>query len=388
MPLQKSGGMEIKMKKQGTAFHGSDLEKIEEEYGIPKEHIVSFSANVNPVGFSEKAGEALKNNISVISRYPDRDYKELKEAIASYTGAASKNIILGNGVTELLTLFISLISPKHAVIAGPTYSEYEKDLKRYGSKIGYIMAQESSDFILTAENIIENTPDETDLLFLCNPNNPTSGALYKKDLEKLCKDLKKRNIWLLIDETYVEFSLHSHEITAADLTGTYKNLFVLRGTSKFFATPGLRLGYALTGNEDLLDRAAKAQDPWNINSAADLMGTVMFRDTGFIDRIKETMEREKQYVCQSLSEIEGIRIFPVNGNFVLVKLPENSLTSGELFDILIRQGMMIRDCSTFSVLGDRFIRICFMEHKDNERLILAIKKALSQPGSAMRDTPT
>ena len=99
------------MKKQDTAFHGSDLEKIEENYGIPKERIVSFSANVNPMGFSKKAEEALKNNVSVISRYPDRDYKELKKAIASYTGASSKNILLGNGVTELLTLFINLISP-------------------------------------------------------------------------------------------------------------------------------------------------------------------------------------------------------------------------------------------------------------------------------------
>lgn len=367
------------MKKRDTAFHGSDLEKIEADYGIPKERIVSFSANVNPVGFSKKAEEALKNNVSVISRYPDRDYKELKDAIASYTGAASENIILGNGVTELLTLFINLVSPGCAVIIGPTYSEYEKDLKRCGSKIGYIMAEEASDFILTPDEIIEQTPDETELVILCNPNNPTSGALSKKDLAKLCENFQKRNIWLMIDETYVEFSERSHEITAADLTGIYDNLFVLRGTSKFFATPGLRLGYALTGSKDLLGGAAKAQDPWNVNSVADLMGTVMFRDTAFIDSVRKTVEQEKDYVCQGLSDIPGIRTFPVNGNFVLVKLPENSLTSGELFDILIRRGMMIRDCSTFSVLGDRFIRICFMNHEDNERLISAIKEALTQP---------
>lgn len=364
------------MKKQDTAFHGSDLEKIEEAYGIPRERIVSFSANVNPVGFSKKAEEALKNNTTVISRYPDRDYKELREAIASYTGAAPGNIILGNGVTELLTLFITLISPKHAVIIGPTYSEYEKDLKRCGSKIDHITAKEASDFVLTAEDIIEETPDDAELVILCNPNNPTSGALYKKDLEKLCKDFQKRKIWLLIDETYVEFSSHSREMSAADLTGSYDRLFVLRGTSKFFATPGLRLGYALTGSEDFLAGAAKAQDPWNINAAADLMGTVMFRDTDFIDLVRKTTEEEKHFICQSLSEIPGVRIFPANGNFVLVKLPEKSLTSTELFDLLIRQGMMIRDCSTFPALGNRFVRICFMGHKDNERLIHAIKEAL------------
>lgn len=365
------------MKKQDTAFHGSDLEKIETAYGIPKEQIVSFSANVNPMGFSKKAEEVLKNNTSVISRYPDREYKELKNAIASYTGTAPENIILGNGVTELLTLFISLTAPKCAVIIGPTYSEYEKDLKRYGSKTICITAEEASDFILTPERIMAETPKEAELVILCNPNNPTSGALSKRDLAMICEDFRKRNIWLLVDETYVEFSIHSYEITAADLTQNYDNLFVLRGTSKFFATPGLRLGYALTGNKDLLNRAAKAQDPWNINSVADLMGTVMFGDTGFIESVRKTTEQEKNYVCQSLAAIPGVRTFPVNGNFVLVKLPENSLTSGELFDILIRQGMMIRDCSTFFALGERFVRICFMKHEDNERLILAIKKALA-----------
>lgn len=377
------------MKQQSKAFHGSDLEKIENIYGIPKERIISFSANVNPLGFSKKAAEALKQNLNVISRYPDRDYTDLKQAIASYTGASCGHIILGNGVTELLTLFINLLAPEKAVIVGPTYSEYEKDLKRRGCDIRYIMAEEARDFVLSPEEIIENTPDETDLVILCNPNNPTSGAFFKKDLAMIAEDFCRRHIHLLIDETYVEFSALSDEITAADLTNTYDNLLVLRGTSKFFATPGLRLGYALTGSRSLPDKASETQDPWNINAAADLVGTVMFTDTDYIRLVRNTMEQEKEFICQSLSTISGIRTYPVNSNFVLVRLPEDTLTSGELFDILIRQGMMVRNCATFPTLGDRFIRICFMSHTDNERLIAAIKKALSrQPGSAIRVTPT
>lgn len=366
------------MSKSKNEFHGSDLEKIQDAYGIPKESIVSFSANVNPLGFSKKAAKTLSENMDVISRYPDRDYKDLKEAIASYTGASPKNIILGNGVTELLSLFISLIAPGHAVIIGPTYSEYAKDLTRTGSKIHHIDASEEDNFILDAARVVRETPDETDLVILCNPNNPTSGALFKEDLEYLAADFKRRHIWLLIDETYAEFSGEHSRITAADLTGRYDNLFVLRGTSKFFATPGLRLGYALTGSKELLDKAAKAQDPWNINSAADLAGTVMFRDTDYIQLVRETMETEKNYVCSQLSSIKGLQTYPVNGNFVLVKLPEDAPSSDELFDILIRQGMMIRSCSTFPSLGDRFIRICFMSHEDNCRLITGIKEALAR----------
>lgn len=364
------------MNEPNKAFHGSDLEKIEDIYGIPRDQIVSFSANVNPLGFSKKAAEALKHNLDVISRYPDREYTDLKKAISAYTKASTDHIVLGNGVTELLTLFISLIKPDNALIIGPTYSEYEKDLKRLGCRTGYIMAKEEEDFVLTKERIIEETPDDTDLVILCNPNNPTSGAILKKDLTVVAEDFKKRNIYLMVDETYVEFSASSDEISAAELTNTYDNLVVLRGTSKFFATPGLRLGYALTGSPILLDKAYETQDPWNINSAADTVGTVMFTDTDYIRLVRSAMEQEKEYICESLKAIPGIRTYPVNANFVLVRLPDGALTSGELFDILIRQGMMIRNCATFPTLGNRFIRICFMNRKDNEKLMEALKKAL------------
>lgn len=364
------------MSAQNHAFHGSDLEKIEIEYGIPKEKIVSFSANVNPLGCPKSAEEALKNNLDAISRYPDRDYTRLKAAIASYTGADPAHIVLGSGVTELLSLFLGLILPKSALIIGPAYSEYEKDLKRLGCKVSYCMAGEAKDFVLTREEILTAAEEGTDLVILCNPNNPTSGALKKADIAYLAEKYAQKGILLLIDETYVEFSMERENITAASLIGRFSNLIVLRGTSKFFATPGLRLGYGLTGSKELLAKAEKTQDPWNINAAAELCGSFMFQDEAYIRQVQETMEEEKQYVCESLVQIPGIRIFPVYANFVLVKLPENSMTSGALFEELVRKGMMIRDCSTFPILGNRFIRICFMSHEDNVRLITAMKEAL------------
>mgnify|MGYP002673180094 FL=1 len=366
------------MKKQTTAFHGSDLEKIEAIYGIKKENIVNFAANVNPLGFSKKAAAALAADLSVISRYPDPSYKALKEAISQYTNANPENIILGNGVTELLTLFLSMIKPKKAVIVGPTYSEYEKDLNRMSCEIAQINATEDSDFVLTADTIIKNTPEHTDLVILCNPNNPTSGALHKEELTKLVDAYQKSGTFLMIDETYVEFSLRSDDISAAALTNHFDHLIVLRGTSKFFATPGLRLGYALTCNPSLLASASSVQDPWNINSVAETVGSIMFTDREYIHLVRDTMEQEKNYIEAALSKIEGIKTFPVNGNIILAKLPKGSLTSDELFDILIRQGMMIRSCTSFAPLGDRFIRICFMSHEDNVRLMEAIENALKQ----------
>lgn len=365
------------MSKESTAFHGSDLEKIEATFGIKKEEIINFAANVNPLGFSKKAAAALADDLDVISRYPDPAYTQLKASIHSYTGANTENIILGNGVTDLLTVFINKLNPTHATIIGPTYSEYEKDLKRLGASISYINALEENDFILDADTIIEQTSQNTELVILCNPNNPTSGALHKSELIKLAKAYCEQNIYIIIDETYVEFSEESDDLTAADLTNSFSNLIVLRGTSKFFAAPGLRLGYALSGNMDLISSIKASQDPWNINSVAEKVGTTMFTDTEYIHLVRTTMEAEKQYICKELSHIEGMKIYPVNGNIVLAKLPNGSLTSDELFEILIRQKMMIRSCTSFAPLGNQFIRICFMNHEDNVALIHAIKEALS-----------
>ena len=364
------------MKKETTAFHGSDLEKIEAVYGIKKEEIINFAANVNPLGFSKKAANVLADDLSIISRYPDPAYTKLKNAISSYTNADSDNIILGNGVTELLSLFLTIIDPLKAVIIGPTYSEYEKDLERLGCEICHIDALETNDFILTADDIINQTPPDTDLVILCNPNNPTSGALRRPELIKLAQAYQETGTYLMIDETYVEFSKDSDEISSAALTNQFDHLLVLRGTSKFFATPGLRLGYALTKNAELLASAKAMQDPWNINSVAETVGSVMFTDKEYIHLVQKTMEEEKVYVCDALAKIDGMKIFPANGNIVLAKLPNGSLTSDELFDILIRQGLMIRSCTSFQPLGNRFIRICFMSHDDNVKLINAIKSAL------------
>lgn len=362
------------MSQTTTAFHGSDLEKIEEIYGIKKEDIVNFAANVNPLGFSKKAADALAKDMSVISRYPDPAYVSLKTAISSYTKANVSNIILGNGVTELLTIFFDLLMPKHAVIVGPTYSEYEKDLKKLGCKITHVNAKEENNFVLSYEDMTSFLDlGFVDLVILCNPNNPTSGALRKDTLDKLAKAYSEYGVNFLIDETYVEFSYKSDDISAASLTNTYDNVFVLRGTSKFFATPGLRLGYALTSNERILAAIASKQDPWNINSVAEFVGSIMFTDEEYIQTVRKTMEAEKHYFIDTFATMEGFTTYPVNGNIILVKLPEQGPDSAKLFDILISKGLMIRNCSTFESLGNRFIRICFMSHEDNVRLMEVIK---------------
>lgn len=355
-------------------FHGSDLEKIEQLYGIKKEEITSFSANVNPLGISPLLKETLANHIDAITSYPDREYLSLRQCIADYVGADYENIIMGNGSTELISLFIQIEHPKKALIIGPTYSEYEREIALGGGTSLYYPLQEELDFALNVDHFTQQLNESLNLLVICNPNNPTSGAIPRKTMRKILDVCKQNDIFVMVDETYVEFADNYEEITSVPLTAFYNNIVILRGTSKFFAAPGLRLGYAVTGNRDFIKAINTRKNPWTINSLAVIAGEIMFRDTEYIAKTKTLISRERDRMYQLFSRDSRFKVYPPSGNFMLVRLLSEDMTSGELFERAIREKMMLRDCSTFPFLDHKYIRFCFMSGEMNDRLAECIMR--------------
>ncbi|MEH2942235.1 aminotransferase class I/II-fold pyridoxal phosphate-dependent enzyme [Lachnospiraceae bacterium KK002] len=349
-------------------FHGSDLEKIEQIYGIRKEEITSFSANVNPLGISPLLRETLASHIDAISTYPDREYLSLRKCIGAYLDTDYESILMGNGSTELISLFIQIEHPKKALIIGPTYSEYEREIALGGGTCLYYPLKEELDFKLDVEHFTSQLNESIDFLVICNPNNPTSGAISRKTMRWILDVCKQNDIFVMVDETYVEFADNYEEITSVPLTAFYNNIVILRGTSKFFAAPGLRLGYAVTGNRDFIKAVNTRKNPWTINSLAVIAGELMFRDTDYIQKTRSLISAERARIHRIFSEDPRFKTYPPSGNFILVRLLSDSMTSGELFDRAIREKMMIRDCSTFPFLDNRYIRFCFMSRDMNDRL--------------------
>ncbi|MBQ1597625.1 MAG: aminotransferase class I/II-fold pyridoxal phosphate-dependent enzyme [Lachnospiraceae bacterium] len=349
-------------------FHGSDLEKIEKIYGIKKEEIVSFSANVNPLGISPKLEQDLASHIHAIESYPDREYTQLKAAIAGYAKTDASKIIVGNGSTELISLFIQITAPKRALILGPTYSEYEREISLVGGRTSYFPLDEKNYFQLDISQLISHLTDNVDLLVLCNPNNPTSTAITAADMRKILDACKIHDIYVMVDETYVEFAPEMHKITSVPLTDDYNNLIILRGTSKFYAAPGLRLGYAITGNEDLLKEINQKKNPWMISSLAEEAGKIMFSDEEYINRTRDLISTERERLYQLFRESGKYTPFYPAANFMLLRIESRTEDSHTLFERCIKEKMMIRDCSTFPFLSDRYIRLCFMKPEDNDRL--------------------
>lgn len=350
-------------------FHGSDLEKIEQIYGIRKEEITSFSANINPFGISPLLKETLCKHMDAITTYPDRECSALREAIAAYTGAAKEHILVGNGSTELISLFIQITAPKKALLFAPTYSEYEREISLCGGTTYYYQLQEENDFKLDLTDFIQNLDSELDLLVICNPNNPTSSALTNTQMREILAACKKNHTYVLVDETYVEFTEDISLYSSIPLAKEYDNLIVLRGTSKFFAAPGLRLGYAVTGNGSLLEEIHTKKNPWTINSLAAVAGEIMFGDNAYIEKTKSFISSERKRMYDAFNANPAFYVYPAHANFLLVKLLKDELNADLLFDAAIKEKLMIRNCATFPSLNNKFIRFCIMSSDKNDELL-------------------
>ncbi len=356
--------------------HGGDLDTIQEKYGIDRNELIDFSGNINPLGISPRVKKELSSHLDLIATYPDIKYTALRRSIAAYTKADMDHIIVGNGSTELISLMIHLLKPKKALIIGPTYSEYEREIFLSGGSSHYYRLQEEVDFKLDISDLLLHLKDELDLLVLCNPNNPTSTAITREDLRIILDCCKERDIFVMIDETYVEFAEKMDELTAIPLASSYNNILVLRGISKFYAAPGLRLGYGICGNEELLGRIQALKNPWTINILASFAGEVMFQDEAYYMATRELIAKERNRIYKELGSWSSIKVYHPTANFVLFKLLNKEITSSMIFEKLIPQKILIRDASSFPFLNERFLRFCFLLPEQNTALLKALKKSI------------
>ena len=360
-----------------TPFHGSDLEKIEQLYGIPKEKITGFGSNVNPLGLSPRLKEYLAASLDVLSSYPDREYTGLRRAIAAYTKADEAHVLCGNGSTELISACIRALSPERALLISPSYSEYERELRLVGCIPDYFALSEGNDFRPDTGLLIRHMKETSSfrMLILCNPNNPTSGALTVSELRKLLSFCQEAGIHVMVDETYAEFAPDVDAISAIPLTKEFSCLIVLRGISKFWAAPGLRLGYAVTSDEALRGDILSRKDPWTVSSLADLAGQFLFSDHIYIEETRALISSERQRIRQALEGL-AVKTYPCFANFLLCRSLKKEVSAPVLFEAAIRRGMMIRDCTDFPGLDENFFRFCFLLPEQNDRLLSCLTELL------------
>ncbi len=326
------------------------------------------------MGISPELKKDLTRRIDAIASYPDREYTSLRTHVGQYLDVDKDFILPGNGTTELISLVFQVIQPKKSLILGPTYSEYEREVKLGDGKASYFPLQEEDGFQLRLADLKKQLAEGYQLLVVCNPNNPTSTALSVDLMTEILTACQEQNIYVLVDETYVEFVENVAQISSVSLCRQFSNLIVLRGTSKFFATPGLRLGYAVTSNQQILDTIRFQVNPWSINSLAAIAGESMFFDNAYIEKTRSLIAGERKRMTEALRKLPGLTVFEPAANFVLSKINAPDWNADILFEKAIRQGMMIRNCASFPYLNEQFFRFCFLLPDDNDRLLACIQE--------------
>ena len=371
------------MNKEKTDFHGGNIYKIFREKNIDK--ILDYSSNINPYGLPENLKKEIFEKLFVLERYPDPDYIELREKIAEKNNLNIENIIVGNGATEIIFLFMKILSPKKVLIVSPTFGEYERAIKAStlvdnNIEINYFELKEKENFILNIKNLETELENNYDLLILCNPNNPTGQFLKLKKLEEILKICEQKNTKLFVDEAFVEFVEDWENESIINSKENKENLFVIRAFTKFFAIPGLRLGYGICFNNNLLKKMLEKKEPWSVNNIADLAGQIVLDDKEYIQKTKEWIKDQKKYMYENLNEIEGLRVYETEVNFILLKIKDNVLKKGldvkKLRKKMLEKGILIRDASNFIYLDKRYFRLAIKDKLNNKKVIETLTSIL------------
>ena len=340
-------------------------------------HVFHLNIGQPDLPTPQAAIDAIRNiDRKVLEYSPSAGYRSYREKLVGYYAKFNINltaddiIITSGGSEAVLFSFLSCLNPGDEIIVPePAYANYMAFAISAGAKIRTIATTIEEGFSLPkVEKFEELINERTKAILICNPNNPTSSAISTADMKKLLTVCRSLGIFVMIDETYVEFAPDIDTISAVSLTTKFDNFMILRGTSKFFCAPGLRLGYGICGNLAFLERMNSIKNPWTINTLAALAGEAMFMDTDYIQTTKDYIQSERTRCIDILSKRDNLKIYPAYANFILVKLLDGT-TSFEMFERCIKSGLMIRDCASFHGLDGEFIRFCIQKKEDNDRLL-------------------
>lgn len=354
------------------SIHGGNIDEICRVYNIDRENIIDFSANINPLGLNLNIKNSIIDNLEDIVNYPDITYHELKEEISKFEKIKKENIFLGNGAAECIFNLVRALNPKKTLLLAPSFSEYEEAVNSiYGDK-EYFLLKEENNFKITDE-LIEKLDENIDLLFICNPNNPTGVITEKIYLEKVIKRANELNIFVAVDESFLDFVKNKEKYSVMDLVYKYSNLVVIKSLTKFYAIPGLRIGFGVSGNKDLLKKIDRVTMSWNVNTLASVSAICGLKQDTYNKESILYVNKEREYLYGSLKNIKGLEVFNPSVNFIFFKVKEDIDLKMEL----LKYGILIRSCNNYIGLNNSFYRIAVRTREENEKIISALNKVFN-----------
>lgn len=360
----------------GRLVHGGDIYSAREKLGRLSEppEILDFSANINPLGLPEGVQQALMDSVKEFDVYPDPLCRELVRTLARHEGVSEEWILCGNGAADLIFRTVYAMKPEKAMVTAPTFAEYEEALHAAGCRVIRFPLQEKNRFLL-GEDILDALHERPDMLFLCNPNNPTGQLIPGGLLLKILRRCRELGILLVLDECFNDFLDEPQAYSLKDQLKTYDNLVILKAFTKIYAMAGIRLGHCMTSNGDLLRKIREAGQPWSVSAPAQLAGIKAVEERNYIEETRRLIAKERNYLIPELKSA-GIDVIASNANYIFVK---DSHTFGKpLHELLFEKGILIRNCDNYHGLAPGYYRICIRKNDENVKLIKILKEVRSR----------
>ena len=328
---------------------------------------LDFSANINPLGLSASVRRAIENGIPRLVHYPDPSARALKQAISEHYGVPPEGIVLGNGGAELFYVLFHAVRPRRVLLPVPSFSEYERAALSAGAEVVYVPLREAEDFRVDEKTLCAQMR-AGDCLIFGTPNNPTGRRVEPNALAHILNEAQRNGVLVIADESFMDFCVDAAEVTARSFAAQYDNLVVVQSLTKFFAIPGLRLGFAVVSSP-LAKRMDDAKDPWNTNLLAQAAGVAALADSEYQRRTLAWLETEREFLFQALKALDGVKAYPPTVNFILLRLASSWGSASAFCAGMRAKGILIRDCSNYPGLDGSFVRVAVRKREENEKLL-------------------
>ena len=349
-------------------MHGGDVYGVAEEMGIPVKACIDFSANINPLGIPERVRTAMAEAISGSIHYPDPDCRTLVGMLAEKQNVRPEWILCGNGGADIIYRIVYAARPKRALLPAPTFLEYGEALGAVNAEIVYYRMDKQME---VREDILELISEDVDILFLCTPNNPTGLLIPAELLERVLVRAAETGTRVALDECFMDFVVKERRISMMGQVNAYHNLVIVKSFTKLYGIPGIRLGYGVCSDVSFLQKMQAAGQTWSVNSVALAAGAAALAEEQFARETVEYVRREREWLSGELRRL-GFIVYEGQADYLFFRAPgyEN------LYDHLLKHGIIIRRCRNYVGLTPEHYRIAVKQREENRMFVNRLREIL------------
>lgn len=359
--------------------HGGDIYAAARELDRDPSEILDFSASINPLGPSPHVWKAITESRHLLGHYPDFDCWDLRQALATFWRIDPEQIVVGNGSTELIEVLPRALGIHRLLVVQPTFSEYAAAMVRARGQATALYADRNDQYAVPIDRLCRvmeagrHDGRSIDGVVLCHPNSPTGQACSADDVARFAKAARRRGLWLVIDEAFADYCPDRSILPQA---ASWPHVVVLRSMTKFYALPGLRVGYAVA-TQTLAKRLRRQLPPWSVSMMGQVAALAAVNDEAHARKSLRFMARERERFRKLLASLPGCVVTPTYANYFLVELPRGR-QARDITEHLRSRGLLIRDCSSVPGMTSRSIRLAVRTVQDNDRLIRTLSRLLFQ----------